>query len=167
MFWGIDRGGVIGGTACRRPAARLLIALAALALGIAVAGCGSTKPLTRAQLVSHANALCTQVQTKMKQAGPAKTTQELAQLADKLASFEQHQLESMRKLKPPSSLAADWKQMIEGAEEIAEDAGTLSTDVQLKKEKAAREALQRIGNVEQHIPPLAKRDGFTSCTELY
>lgn len=141
--------------------------LTVLALGAAVAGCGSAKPLTRAQLVSHANALCNQLQRKMKQAGAnVKTTQQLAHLADKLAGFEQHQLESMRKLKPPSSLAADWKQMIESAEAIAEDAGTLSTDVQLKKEKAAGEQLQRIGKVEQHVSPIAKHDGFKSCSEL-
>ncbi len=147
-------------------AVRLLAVLAALTLGLAVAGCGSTKPLTRAQLVSHANALCMQVQMKMKHVGTAKTVQGLALIAHKLAGFEQQQLESMKQLKPPGSLAADWKQMIEGAEEVAEYAGSLSTDVQLKKKKAAVEQLKQIGAVEKRIAPVAKRDGFTSCTQL-
>lgn len=131
-----------------------------------MAGCGSAAPLTRAQLASHANALCTQLQNKVKQIGPAKTTQDLGRLAHKLAGFEQQQLEAMRKLKPPASMASDWKQMVEGAEDIAEAAGTLSTDVQLKKDKAAGEALKQVGNVEQHIKPIVERDGFTSCSEL-
>jgi hypothetical protein len=133
----------------RRP--RLLAALAAAALGVAVAGCGSATPLTRAQLVSHANALCTQLQNKVKRAGPAKNTQDLARLAHKLAGFEQQQLEAMHKLTPPASMASDWKQMIAGAEEIAEAAGTLSTNVQLKKDKAADEALKQVSAVEQRI----------------
>jgi hypothetical protein len=133
---------------------------------VAVAGCGSATPLTRAQLVSRANALCTQLHNKMKQVGPAKTTQDLAHLAHKLAGFEQQQLEAMHKLTPPASLASDWKQMLQGAEDIAEAAGTLSTDVQLKKDKAAGEALKQAGKVQQHIKPITERDGFTSCKEL-
>lgn len=116
--------------------------------------------------MSHTNALCTQLHAKMKQVGPAKTTQDLAEVARKLAGFEQQQLEAMHKLTPPASMAADWKQMVQGAEEIAEAAGTLSTDVQLKKDKAAGEALKQVGSVEQHIKPIAEKDGFTSCEEL-
>jgi hypothetical protein len=166
MFRGQDRGGVRRGTARRIVAARLSVLIVALALGVAVAGCGSTKPLTRAQLVSHANALCTHVHAEVKNIGPAKTPQELVRLTRKLASFEQHALESMRSLKPPSALAADWKHMIEGAEEVAESAGTLSTDAQLKKEKGEREALEHIVHVEKNISPIVARDGFTSCKEL-
>lgn len=138
---------------------------AALCLSAALVSCGSAKPLTRAQLVRHANALCTQVQVKMKKVGPANTTQELADVADKLAGFEQHQLEAMRKLKPPPAMASDWKHMIEGAEEITKDAGNLSANVQPKK-KAAIEELNQVGKVEQRISPIAKHDGFKSCSQL-
>jgi hypothetical protein len=168
MFRGFVRGGGREGTTharrARRP--RLLAALAAIALAVAVAGCGSATPLTRAQLVNHTNALCTQLHNKMKQVGPAKSTQDLARLARKLAGFEQQQLEAMHKLTPPASMASDWKQMVQGAEEIAEAAGTLSTDVQLKKDKAAGEALKQVGSVEQRIKPIAEKDGFTSCEQL-
>ncbi len=102
----------------------------------------------------------------MKRVGPAKTTRQFADLADKLASFEQQQLDSMRKLKPPPSLASDWKRMIESAEEITDAVGTLSTDVQLKKDKAAGEELQKVGKVEQSIRPIVEHDGFTRCKEL-
>jgi hypothetical protein len=147
-------------------AARLPIPVVALALGFAVAGCGGAKPLTRAQLVRHANALCTHVHTEVKHAGPAKTSQDFVRLTKKLAGFEQHALESMRNLQPPPALATDWKHMIEGAEEIAESVGTISTDAQLKKEKGEREALEHIGRVEKNISPVVARDGFTSCKEL-
>lgn len=172
MFGGFDRGRVR--VARRRPAASLPIVAAALCLSAALASCGSAKPLTRAQsaepltraqLVRHANALCTQVQVKMKKVGPANTTQELADVAAKLAGFEQHQLEAMHKLKPPPAMASDWKHMIEGAEEITEDAGNLSTNVQPKK-KAAIEELNQVGKVEQRISPIAKHDGFKSCSQL-
>lgn len=166
MFRGIDRGGVHRGMTRRTHPARLLIAGATLALATGVAGCGSTQPLTRAQLVSKADKICAQVHDRVRAVGPAKTPQQLSVLAHKLAGFEQQQIESMRKLKPPASLASDWKQMVEGAQEIAEDAGTLSTDLQLKKEKQAGEALKQIGKVEQRLDPIVKRDGFSSCNEL-
>jgi hypothetical protein len=145
---------------------RTLSVIVATLATIALTGCGSTKPLTRAQLVSKANSLCSHVQAKMKAAGVAKTTQEYAKIAKKLAGFEQQQLESMRKLKPPPSMASDWKQMIEGAEEITEDAGTLSTDIQLKKDKAAGAVLQQIGAEEKKLAPIVQRDGFHSCSQL-
>jgi hypothetical protein len=166
MLRGKDRGGVRRGTARRIIAARFPIPIVALSLGVAVAGCGGAKPLTRAQLVSRANALCTHVHAEIKNIGPAKTPQELVRLTRKLAGFEQHALESMRSLQPPPALAADWKHMIEGAEEVAESAGTLSTDAQLKKEKAEREALEHIVHVEKNISPIVARDGFTNCKEL-
>lgn len=139
---------------------------AALALGVALAGCGSAKPLTRAQLVSDANGICARIHAEIKKQGLANTPQQFAHLVRKLAGFEQQQLEAMRKLKPPSSLASDWKHMLEGAEEVAEDAGNLSTDVQLKKEKTSREALTGILHVQQRLSPIAARDGFTNCKEL-
>lgn len=147
-----------------RTRALLLIAIASLA--IAVAGCGSAQPLSRAQLVRHANALCKQVQEKVKKAGPTKTAQDLARVARKLAGFEQQQIESMHNLTPPRSMAADWKQMIEAADDIAAGAGNLSTDIQLKKLKQAREAIKQIGHVHERIVAIVKRDGFTSCDEL-
>lgn len=147
-----------------RMALLLLAAVASLAAG--VAGCGSAQPLSKAQLVRRANALCTQVQQKMKKVGSANTTQELAHVARKLAGFEQQQIESMRKLTPPAALASDWKQMIEAADEVAANAGTLSTDVSLKKDKQAGEALKQIGRIHERILPIVKRDGFISCEEL-
>lgn len=150
----------------RTHAARLLISGAALVLAIGLAGCGSTQPLTRAQLVSKADRICAQVHHKVHAIGPASTPQQLSRLAHKLAGFEQQQIESMRKLKPPASLASDWKQMVEGAQEIAEGTATLSTDIQLKKEKQVGEALKQIGKVEQRLAPVVAKDGFTSCKEL-
>jgi hypothetical protein len=102
----------------------------------------------------------------MKNIGPAKTTQQLAHAARKLAGFEQKQLEAMRSLTPPASMASDWKQMIEAADEIAASAGNLSTDIQLKKQKQAVQAFKQISEVHEHVVPIIERDGFTSCKEL-
>lgn len=147
-------------------AARLPVAVLAPIAAVALAGCGSAKPLTRAQLASHADALCAQVHAEVKSSGPAKTPQDFVRLTKKLAGFEQHALESMRSLTPPPALASDWKHMIEGAEEVAEDVGSLSTDAQLKKEKGEREALEHVLSVEKRITPIVEKDGFTECKEL-
>lgn len=64
------------------------------------------------------------------------------------------------------AMVSDWKHMVEGAEEIAEDAGNLDTNVQPKKENAAIEELNQVGKVEQRISPIAKHDGFKRCSQL-
>jgi tRNA U34 5-methylaminomethyl-2-thiouridine-forming methyltransferase MnmC len=150
----------------RRVGVSLLTPAAAILLAVCLCGCGSAKPLTRAQLTRRTNALCDEVHAKLKAIGPAKTPTEFAQLARKLAGFEQQELESMRKLTPPRSLAADWKQILEGVEEISIAAGTLSTELQLKHQKHAVEAFGHISKVQQQLSKIVKRDGFTSCGEL-
>lgn len=72
----------------------------------------------------------------------------------------------MRMLKPPTSLASDWKALIDGVEEISESAAALSTDVQFKQNKHALEALKQIGQVERRVGVIVKRDGFKNCEEL-
>lgn len=144
----------------------MLLLAATVLLAATMAGCGSAQPLSKAQLVRRANALCTEVQHKVRKLGPTKTTKELAHLARKLAGFEQQQIESMRQLTPPRHLASDWKQMIEAANEVAVNAGAISTDVLAKKQKQAGEALRQIGHIHEHILPIVKRDGFTSCEQL-
>lgn len=143
-----------------------LSVLGVLAATACLAGCGATKPLTRAQLVSRTDALCVRLHAKMKAAGTASGTKQLAVLARKLASFEQQELESMRELKPPASLASDWRHLVEGVEELAETAGTLSTYVQLKQNEHIAEALKRIGSIEHRVSTIVKRDGFKSCEQI-
>jgi hypothetical protein len=155
--------------ACRRRlrfGACLLTSATAILLAASLSGCGSAKPLTRAQLTRRTNALCEEVRTKLKAVGPAKTPQEFARLARKLAGFEQQELESMRKLTPPRSLASDWKQILEGVEEISVAAGTLSTELQLRHQKHAIAAFGHISKVQQRLSTIVKRDGFTSCGDL-
>lgn len=137
------------------------------AISLALAGCGSSaQPLTRKQLVAKANAVCSTLHKKMKTVGPANTPEELSRVARKLAGYEQQQIEAMRKLVPPKQLASDWKQMIEGAEELSESVATLSSALEAKKKKQATEALKQTGVIEKRVTAIAKRDGFTVCSEL-
>lgn len=134
---------------------------------LALSGCGSSaQPLTRKQLVSKADAVCSRLHRKMKSVGPANSPGQLSHVAEKLAGYEQQQIEAMRKLIPPKHLASDWKQMIEGAEEISENVATLSSALQAKKKHEAQEALKQTGEVEKRVTTIAKRDGFTACSEV-
>jgi hypothetical protein len=154
-----------GGDANRLRRRALACALAA-SIAVIVASCGSAQPLTRAQLVSRADAICTEVHTKMKTAGSASSPKQFVHLARKLAGFQQQELEQMQKLTPPASLASDWKKILESAEEITEHVGTLSTDVETKKDKQASEALKQISAIQQRVAVVVRRDGLTSCDEL-
>jgi hypothetical protein len=137
-----------------------------VSLALTVAGCGSARPLTRAQLIKRANAICDRVHAKMKAIGPADTPARVAFVARKLAGFQQQELEQMRRLRPPSSLASDWKKIVEGAQELTVNVGTLSTDVQLKKTKQMFEELKQVGEDQKRIAVIVKRDGLTNCVRL-
>lgn len=145
----------------------MLAAAAATLIAVAAAGCGSSaQPLSRKQLISKADAVCGKLHTKVKAIGPVKTPQDLARATRKLAGFEQQQIEAMKKLVPPKQLASDWKQMIEGVQELSESVATVSTDLQAKKKKTAQAALKQVGEIERKITAIAKRDGFNACTEV-
>jgi len=146
---------------------RALTVSGVVSLALLLAGCGSSaQPLTRKQLIAKANAVCSTMHRKMKAAGTASTPEQLTRIARKLAGYEQQQIEAMRKLLPPKKLASDWKQMIEGAQEISESVATLSSALEAKDKKQAEEALKQTGEVEKRVTTIAKRDGFTACSEL-
>lgn len=149
----------------RRGSARAALAVALIAVGLC--GCGSSaKPLTQKQLAARADAVCSQLHDKVKKLGPAKGAEGFVHLTAKLAGFEQQQLNAMRKLVPPKHLASDWKQILEGVQELSATVATVSTDVQAKDKKQADLELRQVAAVEKKTAAIAKRDGFTQCTTI-
>lgn len=156
-------------TARRLTGGRRGIALGALAsalLAVGVSGCGSAQPLTKKQLISRANAACLKLHQRVKKLGPVKTPEDFVHLTTKLAGFEQQQLEEMRKLVPPKQLSSDWKQILEGIQEVSEGVATVGTDMQAKDKKAQQEAVKQTDAVIAKVSAIAKRDGFDQCVGI-
>jgi hypothetical protein len=142
--------------------------LAAVALAtatLAASGCGSAKPLTRAELIAKADVICKTVTVKL--AGThIKTQQDFARIAPKLASFEQSALAELSKLVPPAELENDWKLFVAGAQTLAENTAKLGEYAKANNLKQARSLITSSQAVQQRMMTIAKRDGLKNCEQV-
>jgi hypothetical protein len=133
---------------------------------VAIAGCGgSQKPLTHAELVSKANAICKTV-TRRFATKSSKSVRDIARTAPELAAFEQKALSELGKLVPPADLESDWKQFIAGAEVLAEDTSTIGEYAKANNLKAAGRLIDSSEATQRHMQTVAKRDGLTECEQV-
>jgi hypothetical protein len=145
---------------------RRLAATMLAAITVAFTGCGgSAKPLTHAELVSKANAICKTVTTRLAKNNIIKSQQALARVATELASFEQKALSELSKLVPPAYLESDWKQFIAGAETLAENTSKLGEYAKANKLKAARALITSSETTQHQMQAIAKRDGLSECEQ--
>ncbi|HEY5287778.1 MAG TPA: hypothetical protein VIJ50_11795 [Solirubrobacteraceae bacterium] len=133
---------------------------------VAIAGCGSSaKPLTHAELVSKANAICKTVTTRLAK-NSIKSEQDIARVAPELASFEQKALSELSKLVPPMALESDWKQFIAGAEMLAENTSKLGEYAKANNLKAAGALITSSETSQRQMQAIAKRDGLSECQRV-
>lgn len=144
---------------------RLLGAVLAASM-LASAGCGeSPKPLTRAQLLHRADAICRKLNKRLSST-TVKSEKDLVRVLPKLAGYEQEGLAELSKLVPPARMANDWKTIVASAQALADDVGKLGEDAKAKDFKAGRAIVSEIGKVQQRATAIAKRDGFKDCSQV-
>lgn len=145
---------------------RRLAAIALAATTMAITGCGgSAKPLTHAELVSKANAICKTVTAKFATKS-ANSVKDIARIAPELASFEQQALSELSKLVPPANLESDWKQFIAGAELLAENTAKLGEYANTNNLKAAHGVIVSSETTQHQMQAIAKRNGLTGCEQV-
>jgi hypothetical protein len=143
-----------------------LLAAALAASVLTNVGCGeSAKPLTRAQLLRKADAVCHKLSKKLS-SSKIKTEKDLVQELPKLAGYEQEGLAELSKLIPPAKLAEDWKMIIAGAQTLADDIAKVGEDAKAKEMKAAHAIFAKAAKVQQRTTAITKRDGFKDCSQV-
>jgi hypothetical protein len=148
---------------CMEP--RRLAATMLAAIIVTFTGCGgSAKPLTHAELVSKADAICKTVTIRLAK-NDIKDEQDIARVAPGLASFEQKALSELSKLVPPAYLESDWKQFIAGAETLAENTSKIGEYAKTNNLKAARALITSSETTQRQMQALAKRDGLSECEQ--
>lgn len=157
------RGGGGGRGLSSAMAGSLTVALATGAF--AGAGCGkSQKPLTRAQLLVKADAICRHIEKKLSSFS-AKNEKEFIRLLPRLAGYEQQGLAELSKLVPPAQMADDWKTIVAGASTLADSTAKLAEAARAKDLKTAHAITSEIGKVQQRTIAVAKRNGFKECSQ--
>jgi hypothetical protein len=144
------------------------IALAVAAL--LAAGCGGQSPLSRAALVQRADAICKRIGARRAVANAtvgSVTTQhalkELVHVVPAVVFYERKAIAEMRKLKPPTTLSADWQKLLVGAQERANNTVQIYTLAKARNLEGAQAVILHSRPAEQRLAVLARHDGFTRC----
>lgn len=90
---------------------RKLVATGTAALALAIAGCGSSGPMTRAEFTKQASAICTHRRTQLAAAAAAHHGSTAAIVAAAYPSL-QEAVKRLEGLRPPASLKADFESVM-------------------------------------------------------
>jgi hypothetical protein len=147
------------------------IALATVA-ALLLAGCGGSSASARAKsrAIAQADAICAQVNARRnaanRQLGPTVTSAvlpKLARLAPGLAAYEHGAVVELRGLAVPSGLAADWRRILAGAEQIATNTVKLGRYSKANDLKAVEALVHEDQQSEQEVSTVASAAGFKHC----
>jgi hypothetical protein len=145
---------------------RRLMAFAVAATVLVVSGCGgsagSSKRLTRSELIARGNTICRRLNTKL-----AATTIRSARDYVPLAAYEHAAVMEMRKLTPPASMTSGWGQMVAGTQMLADATAKLGTYPQaggfVATTPAVRTAFTAAVEGTKRMTAAAGREGFKDC----
>jgi hypothetical protein len=140
--------------------------LAAVAVGVAVAGCGESKGsdrLSKEDYLKRADAVCTAYDHRLEELPEPKTIEGVVTLADEAKPVAERGLAELRKLRPPTDLQEDvdaWLALNQANVDAIDD---LRKAAAASDEAAARAVSQRAVENEQKADALAKRIGLEEC----
>lgn len=144
---------------------RPLATLALAASVLAAAGCGesagSTKQLTRSELIVRGDALCRRINARL-----AATRIKSGKDNARLGAYEQAEVAEMRRLTPPASMASGWRQVVTGAQTLADATtkiGQYPLEGYFQPRPAVRAAFIAAGAGTKQMVTAAQREGFKDC----
>jgi hypothetical protein len=142
-------------------------------VAVLAAGCGSTQTLTRAQLVARADPICASASAKREAANATlghatslaspPTLEALAKTAPALGTYESQVVSRLRQLNAPASLAGDWKSMLAGLQQLANDTVRLGAYAKEKNVTGGEKLIASSKNTRRQILTIAIRDGLGPC----
>jgi hypothetical protein len=141
----------------------VLVVLAALALA---AGCGGGgKQLTKAELVTQADAICRKYEAKINALGEPTSLAGLKEFADKAVPLFDSGLDELRALQPPENLEGTYREWLETGEKQREAAERIGDAADKGDEQGLQRIIRDLGTSEQRSNALAAQLGFKDCAE--
>jgi hypothetical protein len=130
------------------------------------------KPLTRAQLIAKADAICARTNVKVDavstrvDAPTSVVKKEIAQGFPRVAIYERRETNELIKLVPPASMAHDWGLIISDFHRYVEYADAAARYAEAKNLKAVVPLIKPGEKVHEHLNAVAKRAGFKYCSGI-
>ena len=158
--------------------------LAIATLAFALAGCGGssdestdggasndapaaeTQPLTKAELITKGDAICTEMKNAVEAIdGSTETPETIADGVEKTVGAYETMIADLRKLTPPTELAGDYQAWLAGNDEYKAML-TQFADVARKNDEAAAQQLQpKMEAKTEELTSMSKGIGFKVCTQ--
>jgi hypothetical protein len=141
--------------------------LVALTLGaslLVAAGCGvSDAKLARAELILKADPYCERANNALKDSGISPSN--LAVVAPHVGKFYLLAANQLAGLKPPSSIAADWRAIVDGYRVAGEQLEKLGEAVRAKDRQVDFQAQALFTKAQHDRAITAFRNGFEACSK--
>jgi hypothetical protein len=132
---------------------------------VTTAGSTTIAPaLTKAALISKANAICLGVYRK-RESTKASTQQQIGAQGTELAAYEKVAATELGKLAPPHQLATDWRLIVGDARRIATNTATISAYAKANNlaSPQTNTLMATDSAIEDQLRTKAKEDGFETC----
>jgi hypothetical protein len=120
-------------------------------------------PLTRADLIAQADAICYRINAK-RASIVLRSKRDVVRGLPQLASYEQVAVTELAKLMPPTSITSDWKVILVNAQAVAEATAKLTTYANTNPHLLlGRPEYIILTKAQGRVIATAKRDGFKDC----
>jgi hypothetical protein len=118
--------------------------------------------LTATELIAKADPICARVNA-IRASNKIRSRQDFTRVVTELASEEQHAVEGLNKLVPPTSLAGAWSRMLNGYRAIASNLAQVSRDAAANNFPAANSLVVVTTALHRQTAAIARSAGFKDC----
>jgi hypothetical protein len=127
-------------------------------------GGSPTGPLTRAELIARADAICASVNAR--RASLKRLSHGYVAKLPWLASYEHAAFAQLGRLIPPVSMAGDWRQIVVVAQTVTADTAKIGEYAKSNSVNAARPLFGQVGEAQERMLTTARHAGFRDCAQL-
>jgi hypothetical protein len=120
------------------------------------------KPLTRAELVARANAICGSTHTKLS-AISVKTGEQFTRVLPQIAIYDSVEFKELRKLTPPASMAHEWARIVGGVHLYSEYVNRIANYAQANNSTSAAPLFRAANALHRQLVALAAHNGIRHC----
>jgi hypothetical protein len=142
-------------------------ALIALALAFVISGCGSgsSKPLTKGEYASKADAICGKYNQQTRSVANPKTLSDLVKVSDQTLPILDHAIRDLGKLQPPASEKALSDQWLTQIRNLKADLQEIRDKAKAGDLKAVRSVVPKAQDHNSRSNQLAAQLGMSVCNK--
>ena len=142
---------------------RIVLLATAGAAALLAAGCGGDDRLSREELASRADAICTKYEGELDQLAEPQSLADVERLAKEAKPVIEDGVDELDSLRPPEDLEDEWDRWISGQRESIEALDDLREAAAARDDDRIQQVVQEQQGKEQEADDLARELGLDEC----